>query len=84
MIANFRPEEAEASASLTDVRTVHLTGVLEVKEDPWDSFLMTNLLQKDTGLPMAVYVSLKQGGHGPRIKVSQSYGDKYREGKTSS
>lgn len=84
MVANFRSEEAGGSATLTYVRTVHLTGDLGAKEDPWDSFLMTNLRQKDTGLPMAVYVSLKQGGHGPRIKVSQSYDNKYREGKTSS
>ena len=75
------PEDAECSAPLTQVHTVKLTGV---KEEPWDSFLMTNLRQMDTGLPMAVYVSVKQLGHSPSIKVSQSYGDKYREGKTCS
>ena len=73
-------EEARGSAPLTQIDAVKLTGV---KEEPWDTFLMTNLRQKDKGLPMAVYVSLRQGGQGPRIKVSQSYGDRYREGNPS-
>lgn len=37
---------------------------------------MANALTEDTGLPMVTYISQKNAPHGPRIKVSKSYGDK--------
>lgn len=36
---------------------------------------MANALNEDTGLPMVVYISQKNARHGPRIKVSKTYGD---------
>ncbi len=42
---------------------------------------MTNLRPERTGLPFVVYVSLKDGvAHGPRIKVSNQYGEKASTG----
>ena len=44
-------------------------------------FFMTNLRPKRTGLPFVVYVSPKGNvAHGPRIKVSNKYGEKASEG----
>jgi len=46
-----------------------------------DLFFMTNLRPERTGLPFVVYVSLKDGvAHGPRIKVSNQYGEKASTG----
>jgi hypothetical protein len=42
---------------------------------------MANLGSKKTGLPMVVWVSPKNAPHGPRLKVSQRYGDKTRVGE---
>lgn len=35
---------------------------------------MTNLRPKDTNLPVAIYISGRQGQHGPRIKFMNGYG----------
>lgn len=39
-----------------------------------EAFTMSNVPPKVTGLPMVVYVSLKNTRHGPRLKVSKRYG----------
>ena len=70
-------KEAKGSVPLSQVQSHDRT---EEMEEPWDSLLMTYLPERDTGLPMLVYVSLRHGGRGPRIKVSQSYGSRIREG----
>lgn len=41
-----------------------------------DLYAMANVQPKTTGLPMTIYISNKIAGHGPRIKVSQQYGDR--------
>ncbi len=42
-----------------------------------DLFLMANLFQEDTGLPMIIWVSERgHTQHGPRIKVSKSHSAK--------
>ena len=37
---------------------------------------MANVQPKTSGLPMTIYISNKDAVHGPRIKVSQQYGDR--------
>ena len=41
-----------------------------------DTYAMANVRPKVTGLPMVVYISERNARHGPRLKVSQFYGDK--------
>lgn len=38
---------------------------------------MSNLRQSETGLPMVIYISPKQGKHGPRVKVPLSHSHKF-------
>ena len=45
---------------------------------------MHDLLGRMTGLPMVIYVTLRQGEHAPRLKVSKHYGYKYFEGQSLS
>jgi hypothetical protein len=45
------------------------------------TFSMANLGSKKTGLPMVVWVSLKNAPHGPRLNVSQQYGNATAIGK---
>ena len=40
-----------------------------------DLYAMANVQPKTTGLPMTIYISNKNARHGPRIKVSQQYGN---------
>lgn len=49
-----------------------------------DAFLMANLRQKTTGLPMVIWVSEKQASHGARIKVSTNHSDKINLDETVS
>ncbi len=39
-------------------------------------WLMTNVHQDDTGLPMIVWASMKMGNSAPRIKVQNNYSNK--------
>ena len=41
-----------------------------------DTYALANVRPKVTGLPMVVYISERTARHGPRLKVSQFYGDK--------
>ena len=46
-----------------------------------ETFAMSNVTPKRTGLPMVIYISVKYASHGCRLKVSQIYGNKTRFGK---
>ena len=42
-----------------------------------DTFLMSNLYPRDTGLPMTVWVNVKGGArHDVRVKVNSRHGDR--------
>ena len=43
-----------------------------------DTYAMANARPKDTGLPMTVYINEKNARHGPRLKISQFYGEEVR------
>ena len=42
----------------------------------FDTYAMASVSPETTGLPMAIYISPKNAGHGPLIKVLQQYGDR--------
>ena len=42
----------------------------------FDTYVMASVSPETTGLPMAIYISSKNAGPGPRIEVSQQYGDR--------
>ena len=46
-----------------------------------ETFAMSNVPPKVTGLPMVVYISIRNAKHGCRLKVSQMYGTKMRFGQ---
>ena len=46
-----------------------------------ETFAMSNVPPKRTGLPMVVYIGPKNAKHGCRLKVSQFYGTKMRVGQ---
>ena len=46
-----------------------------------ETFAMSNVTPKRTGLPMVVYIGPKNAKHGCRLKVSQFYGTKMRVGQ---
>ena len=46
-----------------------------------DTFAMSNVPPKRTGLPMVVYIGPKNANHGCKLKVSQFYGTKMRVGQ---
>jgi hypothetical protein len=45
-----------------------------------DLHIMANFRPADTGLPMVVWVSERQGQHDVRVKVSMAHGEKARPG----
>ena len=77
-----RASEKPTSAENSEDSSSYFTHFDVAQEEPWDTFLMTSLPERITGLPMVIYVSLKQGGHVPRLKVSKQYGDEWTEGQS--
>ena len=43
-----------------------------------ETFAMSNVHPEETGLPMVVFISIRNAEHGCRLKVSQIYGTKVR------
>ena len=68
---------SSAAIPVTPIRTVRVMSTYAAPTG-LTSFAMANVRPKYTGLPMIIYVSEKNARHGPRIKVSQSYGDQLR------
>ena len=65
--------QIRASGMTIKATTIRRLSDLEV-------FSIANALTEDTGLPMVIYIIQKNAPHGPRIKVSKSYGDKVIQG----
>ena len=59
-------------------KLLKLNAVRALEPSKFDTYALANVRPKYTGLPMVVYISEKTARHGPRIRVSQSYGDDVR------